>query len=55
MKFRFHCEHDDNTEIIYECTKELLPDVVDEILNFLKGCGYGLSDLEIVNDSIDEK
>ena len=50
-KFTFTCEHKDAfnkdvtvSKITYESNREYLGDVMEDIRDFLKGCGYMIED-----------
>lgn len=40
MKFTLICEHDDNCKVTHEFRNILLSDTLENIQNFLKGCGF---------------
>lgn len=41
MKFTLSCQHDEyGPKITYEFSNVFLPDVLDNLQNFLKGCGF---------------
>jgi hypothetical protein len=41
MKFVLTCQHDEyGPKITYEFSNVFLPDVLDNLQNFLKGCGF---------------
>jgi hypothetical protein len=51
MKFTLLCEHDDGTKITYEFNNIMLSDTLDNMQNFLKGCGFVFDGvLDIVNE-----
>jgi hypothetical protein len=51
MKFTLICEHDSGPKITYEFKNIMLADTLDNIQNFLKGCGFVFDGmLEIVED-----
>lgn len=43
-KFSFVCEHYEGTKITYECERELVGDIMESFEDFLRGCGYYVSD-----------
>jgi len=48
MKFTLVCEHDDSTKVTYEFNNIMLSDTLENMQNFLKGCGFvfdGLLDI----------
>ena len=52
-KFKFICEHDENTKVEFTCNEDFLPDVVETFENFLKGSGYSFDFLNIENEDRD--
>lgn len=51
MKFTLLCEHDDGTKITYEFNNIMLSDTLENMQNFLKGCGFVFDGLlDIVNE-----
>lgn len=40
MKFTLICEHNDNHKVTHEFKNILLSDTLENIQNFLKGCGF---------------
>ena len=51
MKFTLICEHGDGPKITYEFKNIMLADTLDNLQNFLKGCGFVFHGmLEIVED-----
>jgi hypothetical protein len=51
MKFTLICEHSDGPKITYEFKNIMLADTLDNLQNFLKGCGFVFDGmLEIVED-----
>ena len=51
MKFTLICEHGDGPKITYEFKNIMLADTLDNLQNFLKGCGFVFDGmLEIVED-----
>ena len=53
MKFTLICEHDDNNKVTHEFKNVLLADTLDNIQNFLKGCGFVFDGiLDIVEEEV---
>jgi hypothetical protein len=51
MKFTLICDYGDGPKITYEFKNIMLADTLDNIQNFLKGCGFVFDGvLEIVED-----
>jgi hypothetical protein len=51
MKFTLICEHDGGPKITYEFKNIMLADTLDNLQNFLKGCGFVFDGmLEIVEN-----
>lgn len=51
MKFTLICEHESGPKVTHEFESVFLPDTLDNIENFLKGCGFGLNGtLDIVSN-----
>jgi hypothetical protein len=39
-KFTLTCEHDDGTVVTHQLEKDYLPEVLESVDLFLRGCGY---------------
>jgi hypothetical protein len=51
MKFTLVCEHDGGPKVTYEFNNIMLSDTLDNMQNFLKGCGFVFDGvLDIVNE-----
>ena len=51
MKFTLICEHDGGPKVTYEFKNIMLADTLDNLQNFLKGCGFVFDGmLEIVEN-----
>ncbi len=52
MKFTLICEHDSGPKITYEFKNIMLADTLDNMQNFLKGCGFVFDGvLDIVDEN----
>jgi hypothetical protein len=52
MKFTLVCEHDDGAKVTYEFNNIMLSDTLDNMQNFLKGCGFVFDGvLDIVDEN----
>jgi hypothetical protein len=50
-KFTYICEHVTGEKNTYTCDREFLPEVLADIEQFLKGCGYVFDGVvDIVNE-----